>query len=183
MRKKLFALAALALAACDGGVPPPGQEPLRASSPDNASDEVQLRTDGLAAGVERFYFAAGRNEVDGALTRVIGEPFATASNDECGAGALEMTRFRGGLMVNYERGYLVGWIFERDERGSSPSISVAGDVQLGAALAEAEAVDGFKLIENSTLGTEFTLGDKMGGLVGEDGKVSALYSGKQCFFR
>lgn len=183
MRTPLLAFAALTLAACDSGVPPPGQEPLRTSTPQVAADEVQLRTDGLVAGVERFYFAAGRNEVDGALTSVIGEPFATASNEECGAGPLEMTRFRGGLMVQYERGYLVGWIFERDERGSSPSISVAGDVQLGTPLVEAEAADGFVLIENSTLGTEFTLGDKMGGLVGEDGKVSALYSGKQCFMR
>ena len=179
MRKLLLCCSVLALYACDGGdVPPPGQEPLRSSTPQVAEDEVELRGQGLAAGSEAFYFAAGRKEVEAALQPILGEPVIVTENPECGAGLMQFTEYSNGLIINFQRDNLVGWN-SRDDGGSS---RVVGDVQIGTLLGEAMAAQGFTLIEDSTLGAEFTLGNAMGGFL-EDGKVVMLYAGAQCFFR
>ncbi|MEL7219011.1 MAG: hypothetical protein AAGK01_11350, partial [Pseudomonadota bacterium] len=65
---------------------------------------------------------------------------------------------------------------------ASGEIALVGDLQLGASQAQAEAADGFDLIEESTLDGEFSLGDKIGGFLEEE-EVSMLYAGTQCFFR
>ena len=95
--RRLFAITAvLALAACDSGsVPPPGQEPLRASKPQVAENEVVLRAEGLVAGPEAFYFSAGKNEVEAALTAALGEPVERSENAECGIGPMEFTEYPG----------------------------------------------------------------------------------------
>ena len=41
---------------------------------------------------------------------------------------------------------------------------------------------GFAMIEGSTLGEEFMVGDELAGFF-EDGAVVMLYAGTQCFFR
>ncbi|MEO1730681.1 MAG: aspartate-semialdehyde dehydrogenase [Pseudomonadota bacterium] len=179
MRVALIAAAILALAACDSGsVPPPGQEPLRSSTPQVAEDEVELRGQGLVAGTEAFYFAAGRNEIESATTPILGEPIDVSENFECGSGEMQFTEYSNGLILNFQRGNLVGWN-SRDGSGASRAV---GDVQVGMLLGDAMAVPGFQLIEDSTLGAEFTLGNAMGGFL-EDGKVVMLYAGAQCFFR
>jgi hypothetical protein len=61
-------------------------------------------------------------------------------------------------------------------------VALAGDVQVGTARAIVAAASGFTLVEGSTLGEEFALGDKVGGFIAGD-KVEMLYAGTQCFFR
>lgn len=179
MLRGLLVLAMCALAACgDNSVPPPGQEPLRASKPQVADDEVVLRAAGLVAGPEAFYFSAGRNEVEAALTAALGEPVDLSANPECGTGPMEFTEYSGGFIVNFQNGNLAGWN-SSDKLGAT---RVAGDVQVGSTRAEAEASDGFAAIEDSTLGDEFALGDAMGGFF-EGDSVVMIYAGTQCFFR
>ena len=172
-------LAALTLAACDSGsVPPPGQEPLRASSQSVKEDEVVLRGEGLAAGSEAFYFAAGRAEVETALEPILGEPVGRPENFECGTGEMQFTEYAGGLIVNFQRGSMVGW----NTRDPSSSVRVIGDVQIGTSREAATGTESFSAIEGSTLGDEFALGGAMGGFF-EGDAVVMLYAGAQCFFR
>ena len=178
MRVIVLACAALTLTACDSGsVPPPGQEPLRASTPQVANDEVKLRADGLVAGPEAFYYAAGQNEVVTAIAKALGEEGTEASNAECGAGPMTFVSFGQSLTINFQSGSLVGWTqSDMDEK-----VSVVGDLAIGLDRAAAAKVDGFAPVAEGTMGEEFSVG-QIGGFI-EGDKVAMLYAGKQCFFR
>ncbi len=179
MRVVIIAAAALTLAACDSGeVPAPGQEPLRPSTPQVAADEIELRADGLVAGPEAFYFAAGQKEVESAVEKVLGIAPDRSTNAECGAGPIQLTRFGDDLALNFQDGSLVGWT----AYAADDSVQIVGDVQVGTARADASQAKGFKPFTESTLGEEFSLGDRIGGIV-EDDAVSLMYAGTQCFFR
>ncbi|MBD2841568.1 aspartate-semialdehyde dehydrogenase [Erythrobacter rubeus] len=179
---RVLALSALALAAtaCDSGdVPTPSEAAqLRPSAPQVEADEVLLRGDGLVAGNEAFYLAAGQREVEGAIARALGKASEGGTNDACGAGPVAYSTFPGGLTVNFQDGSLVGWLW----RDASENIELAGEIAIGAPRSEIEAEDGFAMIEGSTLGEEFSLGERVGGFF-EDGELSMLYAGTQCFFR
>lgn len=191
MRFALVATAALALslAGCDSGAVPSPAEAERAG-PDTgaaaATDQVDLRADGLSAGPEAFYFAAGRSEVEAALTRALGEATARTSNAECGAGPVEFTDFPGGLAAHFQQGRLVGWNWRALQDGdAAPAGTIrlaSGNVAIGAPRAAAEQTAGFALITTSTLGEEFSLGPSIGGFL-ENDAVAMLYAGTQCFFR
>ena len=179
MRVPAVMAAVLALAACDSGnVPPPGQEPLRPSTPQVEPNEVVLKGDGLVAGPEAFYFAAGRNEVEAAIARAIGKASVTGENAECGAGPIAYSTFSGGLTVHFQNGNLVGWNWRKE----ADFIRLSGDLRVGMPRAGIEAKSGFSMIEDSTLGEEFALGGAVGGFI-EGDEVSMLYAGTQCFFR
>lgn len=179
MRALVSMVAILALAACDSGnVPPPGTEPLRPSTPQVEADEVVLTADGLTAGSEAFYFAAGQNEVEAAIARALGKASDSGTNEECGAGPIAYSTYPGGLTVNFQEGSLVGWFWG----DAAENIELAGDITIGAPRAEIESEDGFAMIDDSTLGEEFSLGDRIGGFF-EGDRLSMLYSGTQCFFR
>lgn len=181
MRAFLIAFATLGLIACDSGNVPSPAERQSGSAPAMAQvDEslVLLRGDGLAAGAEAFYFAAGQNEVTVALTRTLGDPTGGEAMPECGAGPMENLVFPGGLTINFKDGIFVGW-FNRDD---GDQVAIDGEFGLGTPREEIAALPGFAMIEGSTLGEEFALGDRIGGFF-EDGAVSILYAGTQCFFR
>ena len=178
---------ALALAACDsGGVPNPaereagqtGQQPV-------AADVVELRGQGLVAGPEAFYFAAGRKEVEAALAKVLGEPLRSGANNECGAGPITFTDFAGGLTAHFQDERLVGWNWHLAQDGDRPAtgvVKLAGVVQVGSPRSAVLAAPGYAPVEGSTLGEEFALGDAIGGFIAGDA-VEMLYAGTQCFFR
>ncbi|MCK0128137.1 aspartate-semialdehyde dehydrogenase [Erythrobacter sp. F6033] len=181
MHKFLALALILGVAACDSSnVPSPAERQSGAAAPIEAVDEtlVSLRGDGLAAGAEAFYFAAGQNEVTAALTATLDERTGGGPMPECGAGPMENASFSGGLTVNFKDGIFVGWF----HNNGSDQIAVDGEFGIGASRADVEALPGFTLIEDSTLGEEFALGDRIGGFF-ENGKVSTIYAGTQCFFR
>ncbi|BDI61365.1 aspartate-semialdehyde dehydrogenase [Qipengyuania nanhaisediminis] len=182
MRQLAAITAAFLLAACGSNdVPSPaereaGTEPVSEAL---APDRVALHGEGLVAGAEAFYFAAGRSEVEGALAAALGKATDTIEMDECGAGPMTSTVYDGGLTVNFQEGGLVGWILTE----ASDRIEVDADVTLGMARADAGATESFMAIEDSTLGEEFAIAsDKVGGFM-EDDRVSLLYAGAQCFMR
>lgn len=183
----LLLAGALALAGCDSGdVPSPVQrqqgEVVQAPV---AANMVELRSEGLAAGPEAFFFAAGQTEVEAALARSLGAPLRSGTNEECGAGPVIFTDYAGGLTAHFQEDRLVGWNWHGPQDGDAPAtatVKLAGDVQLGSPRGVAEATPGFAPVEGSTLGEEFALGDRIGGFV-EGDTVAMLYAGTQCFFR
>ncbi len=183
----LMLVGALALTGCDsGGVPSPAEklQGNEAQAP-LAANAVELRGEGMAAGSEAFYFAAGQKEVEAALTKALGEPLRSGENGECGAGPVSFTDFAGGLTAHFQKGRLVGWNWhgtQDGDRAAPGTIKLAGGVQLGSARSVVEAAPGFAAVEDSTLGEEFALGQKIGGFV-EGDVAEMLYAGTQCFFR
>jgi hypothetical protein len=190
MTKRLALLVlsgALALAGCDSGdVPSPAERQQGAAAGGEvAANAVELRAEGLAAGAEAFYFAAGQKEVETALAKALGPALRTGANEECGAGPVTFTDFPGGLTAHFQQGRLVGWNWHLAQDGDTPAsgtVKLAGDVQVGSARATVEAAPGFAPVDGSTLGEEFALGQKIGGFIAAD-KVEMLYAGTQCFFR
>lgn len=178
---------ALALAGCDSGeVPSPVERQQGAVSPAPVSTtRVELRSEGLAAGAEAFYFAAGKAEVEAALTRVLGPALRSGENRECGAGPVAFTDYAGGLTAHFEDDRLVGWNWRAPQDGDAPvptTITLPGKVQIGTARAVVEAAPGFARVAGSTLGEEFAIGGAIGGFIKAD-RVEMLYAGTQCFFR
>jgi hypothetical protein len=157
----------------------------RLEAPPLAANVVELRGDGLAAGPKSFYVAAGKTEVEAALAKALGPALRSGDNPECGAGPITFTDYAGGLTVNFQGGRMVGWNWHAPQDGdtaASGTVTLAGGVQLGAVRAVTEAAPGFSKVENSTLGEEFALGEKLGGFMADE-KVEMLYAGTQCFFR
>lgn len=184
----LVVAGALGLAGCDSGdVPSPTEreQQTQVEAAPVADDAVELRTEGLMAGAESFFFAAGQAEVEAALTSVLGAKLRTGENAECGAGPVIFTDYAGGLTAHFQKGRLVGWNWHTPQDGDAPApgtIALAGDVAIGSPRAVVEAAPGFSRVEGSTLGEEFALGDRIGGFIAGD-KVEMLYAGTQCFFR
>ena len=174
-------LAAVLLASCGSNdVPSPAERKAGAEAPPEVDPElVAVHGQGIVAGAEAFYFAAGKNEVEGALAASLGKAIESNEIEECGAGPMTSTSYEGGLTVNFQSGNLVGWLLT----DASEQIVVDADAAIGTVRAEAEQVSGFTMIEESTLGEEFILtGEEIGGFI-EDDAVSLLYAGTQCFFR
>jgi hypothetical protein len=188
MRLAFLALAgALFLSGCDSGTAPsPTEREQGAAVPQAvAANVVELRSEGLSAGTEAFFFAAGQTEVEAALAKALGPVLRTGLNEECGAGPVTFTDFAGGLTAHFQEARLVGWNWHLAQDGDLPSsgtVKLAGKVQLGSARSALVAASGFAPAEGSTLGEEFALGESIGGFIKAD-KVEMLYAGTQCFFR
>lgn len=181
MRIALLGLCAVALSACDSGTVPSPADRLNgngAASEEIDTSLVALHGDGLVSGAEAFYFAAGQTEVEAALSRTLGKPGDSGTMAECGAGPMEFATFPGGLTVNFQSGGLVGWNLSE----ATDSIQIDADVTLGMSRDDLGQVSGFSPIKDSTLGEEFVIGGGLAGFV-EDGAVTMLYAGVQCFFR
>lgn len=180
MRSWIIALSALGLAACGSDPAPTPDGPDTAAEAEVDASLVTLKGDGLIAGAEAFYFAAGKAEVTTALTRVLGEPQDVMDMAECGAGPMQSASFADGLVVNFQDEKLVGWFL----RSADEQIVFTESLGIGLPRAELEALGGYAPDPESTLGEEFyNESAGIGGFIGEDGKVSELYAGTQCFFR
>ncbi|KEO91676.1 hypothetical protein EH31_03115 [Erythrobacter longus] len=184
MRRLALGVMVLALAACDSGQVPSPADRMAGDIPVDTVDEglVALHGEGVVAGAESFFFAAGRNEVETALTKVLGEPVSRNEIEECGAGPMQMTSYAGELTLNFQSGSLVGWNIGSAPEGEGENIQIDADVTIGMAADDLAAATGYTPIEGSTLGEEFALSNTMGGFV-DSGAVSMLYAGAQCFFR
>jgi hypothetical protein len=178
---------ALAVAACDSGAAPDGSATPTGgeTAAPVAANAVTLRGDGLSAGAESFFFAAGQAEVETALAKAVGPKLRGGENPECGAGPVTFSDFAGGLTAHFQDGKLVGWNWHLPQDGDAAAtgtVALDGTVQLGTPRAAVEAAPGFAKVEGSTLGEEFSLAGKLGGFITGD-RVEMLYAGTQCFFR
>lgn len=183
----LVLAAALVLAGCDSGDVPSPAKRQQGGVPAEAvaANAVELRGEGLTAGAEAFYFAAGQKEVETALAKALGPSVRTGANAECGAGPVTFTDFPGGLTVHFQQGRMVGWNWHLAQDGDTPAsgtVKLVGEVQVGTARSVVEAAPGFAPVEGSTLGEEFALGEAVGGFIAGEA-VEMLYAGTQCFFR
>ena len=179
MRTLLAGLAAFSLASCGGNdVPSPAERMEGEAAVPVDEGQVSLRPDGLTAGAESFFFAAGENEVKAALAASLGDALTSGEMPECGAGPISYASYPGGLAVNFQDGSLVGWLLE--ER--SDDITLSSGLQIADPKFTVEQTPGYFLIDDSTLGEEFVISGEIAGFF-EDGNVSMLYAGVQCFFR
>jgi len=179
MRNVPLILAAFLLASCGGNDVPSPAERLEGEAAAPVDEGlVTLRADGLTAGAESFFFAAGENEVRAALAATLGDPVNNGDMPECGAGPMNFVAYPRGVAVNFQDGMLVGWLLE--ER--SDDVEVSSNIAIADPQFQVREMPGFHAIEDSTLGEEFVISGEIAGFF-DDGNVSMLYAGTQCFFR
>ena len=196
MRAHLAITAGLALASC-------GKEPEASAEREMTSDQAPLsplvmQFDDLAAvvsanGVAAFQgepigFGTDRAEVDAALQDAFGSAPELSTNAECGAGAMDFSRF-GPLSVGYMDGRLAGWHLAESPiggEGGKDGVASADGVRPGVTMLS-QLKDQRKLqIIDSTLPGEFQYETADYGLIGgfSDGdRITALQAGISCNLR
>jgi len=203
--RKLAVLTILAtLAACkpadkaapdgdDGAVPTaPAMPEAKADGPAAANTAVSLDGEGLRF-VDRnngkaslLAFGVPRAQAEAALANVAGKEDDRSTNEECGAGTMEFTRYDA-MTLNFQGGKFVGW-FLGNENGASAYSTMSG-IAIGTTRAKAKESVSIVDVEDSTLGEEFSIGtgeNTIGGMFAEPGdaaKIDALFAGTNCFFR
>lgn len=203
--RKLAVLTILAtLAACkpadkaapagdDKAVPTaPAVPEAKADGPAAATLAVSLDGEGLrfvdkATGkASLLAFGVPRAQAETALANVAGKEDDRSTNEECGAGTMEFTRYDA-MTLNFQGGKFVGW-FLGNENGAAAYSTMSG-IGIGTTRAKAKEAVTIVDLEDSTLGEEFSIGtgDKViGGMFAEPGeaaKIDALFAGTNCFFR
>ncbi len=194
MRWTMIGMAALALAACSESDPEPTGEsaeftlqetPNLPADPDGV---VRLRGDGLEVTGPlgtMLSFGSPRETVEAELAKSLSEARDAGTNTECGAGPIAFTEYPGGLALNFQQGKLVGWSL-RDGEGDSADIATAEGIALDSSEAELAATYEVEMIEDSTLGEEFTTPAGIFGFLTGEGaqkEVESLHAGTNCFFR
>ncbi|MGN6690909.1 MAG: hypothetical protein ACTHJU_08215 [Sphingopyxis sp.] len=189
----LLALALVAsLAACKPAVERPAVAEDTVDAPPMPEAKANLDAEGLrfvdkASGkTSLLAFGVPRAEAEEALARVDGKADDRSTNEECGAGPMEFTRFDA-MTLNFQDGKFVGW-FLGNENGASQYSTMSG-IAIGTTRAKAKQSVSIVDVPDSTLGEEFSIGTGdhvMGGIFaepGEDAKIDALFAGANCFFR
>ena len=180
MRIILTAVALSALAACSGQeAAAPVAEQQAVTGEAGELGPILLSGTAIARGGEQLAFGSPRDQADGLVAQAGAEGPESSANAECGAGPMEFSRHPGGLTLNYQDGKLVGWLLDE----ASEAVTIEGGLAIGAGRAVAEALPGVAAVDGSTLGDEFYSESKgIGGFL-EEGKVTMLYAGTNCFFR
>lgn len=204
MRKALTIAAIALLAACkpavdtappdgDGAVPEaPSMPEAKADGPAAATTAVALDGEGLrfidkASGkASLLAFGVPRAQAESALANIAGKADDRSTNDECGAGPMDFTRYDA-MTLNFQDDRFVGW-FLGDEPGAA-TWSTASGIGIGTTRAKASETVALVQVQDSTLGEEFRIGagdPAIGGIFaapGNDAKIDALFAGTNCFFR
>jgi hypothetical protein len=172
-------------------VAPPVPE-AKADGPAAATTAVSLDGEGLrfvdkASGKATLLaFGVPRGQAEEALARVAGTLDDRSSNEECGAGPMEFTRFDA-MTLNFQDGKFAGW-FLGNEPGADQYSTMSG-IAVGTTRAKASESATLVAVEDSTLGEEFSIGEGdnvVGGMFaapGDTAKIDALFAGTNCFFR
>lgn len=164
----------------------------KADGPAAATTAISLDGEGLrfvdktSGKASLLAFGVPRAEAEEALARVAGEQDDRSTNEECGAGTMEFTRYDA-MTLNFQGGKFVGW-FLGNEPGAATYSTMSG---IGVGTTRAKASESVSIVdlEDSTLGEEFSIGtgDKViGGMFaapGDTAKIDALFAGANCFFR
>ncbi|GMM93070.1 hypothetical protein [Qipengyuania sp. MTN3-11] len=127
-------------------------------------------------------FDIRRETVERIARQQFGEPTGITTNEECGAGPMSFTEY-GPLTFNFQDGRLVGWYLE-----AGGELTTADGVKPGTtSFADIENERSANMVEDSMLVGEFSYaaadGGEIGGFVDEEGTVTSLYTGTNCFFR
>ena len=164
----------------------------KADGPNAATIAVSLDGEGLrfvdkiSGKASLLAFGIPRAQAETALANVAGKEDDRSTNEECGAGPMEFTRYDA-MTLNFQDDKFVGW-FLGNEPGADAYSTMSG-IAIGTTRAKAAESVKLVAIEDSTLGEEFTLGegqDSIGGMFaapGEAAKIDALFAGMNCFFR
>ena len=178
-------------AAGDDSIPPAMPE-AKADGPAAATTAVSLDGEGLrfvdkASGkASLLAFGVPRVQAEEALARVTGKADDRSTNEECGAGPMEFTRYDA-MTLNFQDGKFAGW-FLGNEPGADAFSTMSG-IAIGTTRAKAGESVSIVMAEDSTLGEEFSIGtgdNGIGGMFAEPGdtaKIDALFAGTTCFFR
>lgn len=201
MRKwTTFAMLAL-LAACkpaadkapaDADPVAPPVPAAKIDGPNAATTAISLDGEGLrfvdkASGkASLLAFGVPRAQAEAALANVAGKADDRSTNEECGAGTMEFTRYDA-MTLNFQDGKFVGW-FLGNEPGANVFSTMSG---IGIGMTRAKAKESVSIVdlEDSTLGEEFSIGTGehvVGGMFAEPGdaaKIDALFAGANCFYR
>ena len=163
-----------------------------ADGPAAATTAVSLDGEGLrfidksSGKASLLAFGVPRAQAETALANVAGQEDDRSTNEECGAGAMEFTRYDA-MTLNFQDGKFVGW-FLGNEPGASAYSTTSG-IAIGTTRAKAAESVSIIDVEDSTLGEEFSIGtgeNVVGGMFaapGDAAKVDALFAGVNCFFR
>lgn len=201
-----FILALGLLAACQEPAEPAGEPAPAASAapapastspatgaqtPAAAAATVALDAEGLrfvardTGSTALLAFGTPRAQVEQAMAAALPGTTPRASQfAECGAGLMGFADYRG-LTLNYQGEEFVGWFAQEGARPATMN-SIAVGMDRAALEDSGSAV---VMIEDGTLGAEFTLGNDqpaIGGFLsgpGGEAIVTGLYAGTNCFFR
>ena len=172
-------------------VAPPVPE-AKNDGPNAATTAVSLDGEGLrfvdkASGkTSLLAFGVPRAQAETALANVAGKEDDRSTNEECGAGPMEFTRYDA-MTLNFQDGKFAGW-FLGNEPGANIYSTMNG-IAIGTTRAKAAESVTIVDLEDSTLGEEFSIGTGdtvIGGMFaapGDEAKIDALFAGTNCFFR
>ena len=202
-RAAIFLAAALGLAACQKSAAPVIPQdgiatgssetlPIEASAPAAepvAAPKIALDGEGVRfvnqTGTTRLIaFGTPRALIEKAAAAAVGTEGKRSELGECGAGPMQFTTFAG-LKLNFQDDKFLGWTAEND-----PKLTTMDGIGPGTKRSEVEATRTVRLIPDSTLGAEFSLGDPEQDAIGgffissnKAARVASLYAGLTCFFR
>jgi len=172
-------------------VAPPVPE-AKNDGPNAATTAVSLDGEGLrfvdknSGKASLLAFGVPRAQAETALANVAGKEDDRSTNEECGAGPMQFTRYDA-MTLNFQDGKFVGW-FLGNEPGAATYSTMSG-VAVGTTRAKAKEAVSIVDVEDSTLGEEFSIGtgdNLIGGMFaapGDAAKIDALFAGVNCFFR
>jgi hypothetical protein len=190
-------LLALSLSACGKPAATASAEPVPATAaapapaPSRRAPSVvqglQLRDTGLHlvvyAGDSDVKFGTPMKAAVAAIDGMLGPGSKPETNSECGAGPITFVKWPDGLSGLFQDDKFQGWSVD----SGSPKGVYVTDKAIGVGSTRAELLSAYPdaKIEESTLGTEFTVGDYDGMLSskGADAKVETLWAGLSCVFR
>lgn len=164
----------------------------KADGPAAATTAVSLDGEGLrfvdktSGKTSLLAFGVPRAQAETALANVAGKEDDRSTNEECGAGTMEFTRYDA-MTLNFQGGKFVGW-FLGNEPGAATYSTMSG-IAVGTTRAKASESVSIVDLEDSTLGEEFSIGTGekvIGGMFaapGDAAKIDALFAGTNCFFR
>lgn len=164
----------------------------KADGPNAETTAVSLDGEGLrfvdktTGKTSLLAFGVPRAQAETALANVAGKEDDRSTNEECGAGPMEFTRYDA-MTLNFQDGKFAGW-FLGNEPGANLYSTMSG-IAIGTTRAKAKESVSIVDLEDSTLGEEFSIGtgDKViGGMFaapGDAAKIDALFAGTNCFFR
>ncbi|MES3035603.1 MAG: hypothetical protein V4813_16495 [Gemmatimonadota bacterium] len=148
-----------------------------------ALDGEGLRLIVLATGATRLLpFGTGVADMNAALIAPLGAPIARGTNADCGAGAMGVVSFRGGLSVLVQRERFVGWA-ARADTGSARVTTMSG-VGVGATRALLDSVYS-ATVSRTSLGEEFSAAELHGVLdgAGSSARITDMWAGASCVAR